>query len=130
VKVTLKVSHNLYASTLPLLIAARHGERTLAEGLRRQARLLQTIGVDLKAVSFAGGAGGANADAVTPRAAVQLLRAMQKRPEWPALRDGLPVLGVDGTLADAVPRDSPARGQVRAKTGTLSWMDVLNGRSL
>src|SRR5262249_29483345 len=30
VKVTLKVSQNLYASTMPLLVAARHGERTLA----------------------------------------------------------------------------------------------------
>ena len=28
-RVILKVSHNLHASTLPLLLAARHGERTL-----------------------------------------------------------------------------------------------------
>ena len=32
VKVTLKVSHNLYASTLPLLVAAKYGKRTLPEG--------------------------------------------------------------------------------------------------
>lgn len=130
IKVTLKVSHNLYASTLPLLIASKHGEKTLADGLRRQAKFLHSLGVDVKALSFAGGAGGANADAVTPRATVQLLRAMAKRSEWPALRDGLPVLGIDGTLAEAVPKDSPARGHVRAKTGTLAWVDVLNGRSL
>src|SRR5262249_33953313 len=33
IKVTLKVSHNLYASTLPLLVAVKHGKRTLADGL-------------------------------------------------------------------------------------------------
>ena len=32
IKVTLKVSHNLYASTLPLLVAAKYGKRTLAGG--------------------------------------------------------------------------------------------------
>src|SRR5262249_59917482 len=67
IKVTLKVSHNLYASVLPLLIAAKHGERTLAEGLRRQARLLQKIGLDGKTVAFAGGAGGGQARAGAPR---------------------------------------------------------------
>src|SRR5207244_13105659 len=58
VKVTLKVSHNLYASTLPLLVAAKYGERTLADGLHRQRSFLRDLGVDTNAVSFAGGAGG------------------------------------------------------------------------
>src|SRR5204862_2294011 len=73
VKVTLKVSHNLYASTLPLLIAVRQGKRTLADGLQLQRKFLADLGVDVNTISFGGGAGGANADAVTPRASVQLL---------------------------------------------------------
>src|SRR5262249_30909193 len=81
-------------------------------------------------ISFAGGAGGANADAITPRAAVQLLDAMGKRPEATAFFDGLPVLGVDGTLADVVAKDSPARGKVAAKTRTLSWHDAMSDRTL
>ncbi len=44
--------------------------------------------------------------------------------------NGLPVLGVDGTLASAVKSDSPAKGKVRGKTGTLLWSDPLNGRVL
>ncbi|HJT78689.1 MAG TPA: D-alanyl-D-alanine carboxypeptidase/D-alanyl-D-alanine-endopeptidase, partial [Gemmataceae bacterium] len=76
IKVTLKVSHNLYASTMPLLIAAKHGKRTLADGMRLERKALARMGVDVGTVSFGGGAGGANADAVTPRATVQLLRAM------------------------------------------------------
>ncbi|HEV3080740.1 MAG TPA: D-alanyl-D-alanine carboxypeptidase/D-alanyl-D-alanine-endopeptidase [Gemmataceae bacterium] len=130
VKVTLKVSHNLYASTLPLLVAARNGKRTLADGLHLQRKQLQDLGVDVTTISFGGGAGGANADAVTPRASVQLLRALARRPDYKALEAGLPILGVDGTLAEAVPPDSPAKGKVRAKTGTLYWHDVMNERAL
>jgi D-alanyl-D-alanine carboxypeptidase/D-alanyl-D-alanine-endopeptidase (penicillin-binding protein 4) len=130
IKVTLKVSHNLYASTLPLLVAAKHDKRTLADGLRLQRRFLADLGVDTDTISFAGGAGGANGDWVTPRATVQLLRAMAKRPDYAVYHDGLPVLGVDGTLADAVPGDSPAKGKVQAKTGSLYWHDALNDRAL
>src|SRR5207302_7412272 len=50
VKVTLKVSHNLYASTMPLLVAAKYGERTLAQGLGRQRQFLKEVGVDVNAV--------------------------------------------------------------------------------
>jgi D-alanyl-D-alanine carboxypeptidase/D-alanyl-D-alanine-endopeptidase (penicillin-binding protein 4) len=130
VKVTLKVSHNLYASTLPLLVAVRHSKKTLADGLQLQRRFLADLGVDVNSISFAGGAGGANADAVTPRASVQLLRALAGRPDYKAIEAGLPVLAVDGTLADAVSANSPARGKVLAKTGTMLWHDVMNNRTL
>ncbi len=45
IKVTLKVSHNLYANTLPLLVAAKNGKRTLAEGMQLQRRFLADLGV-------------------------------------------------------------------------------------
>jgi D-alanyl-D-alanine carboxypeptidase/D-alanyl-D-alanine-endopeptidase (penicillin-binding protein 4) len=130
VKVTLKVSQNLYASTMPLLVAAKHGEQTVADGLRRQRDFLKELEIDTGALSFAGGAGGERADANTPRATVALLTALMKRPEWPALDAGLPVLGVDGTFASGASRSSPAAGHVRAKTGTLWYADVMNGRPL
>jgi D-alanyl-D-alanine carboxypeptidase/D-alanyl-D-alanine-endopeptidase (penicillin-binding protein 4) len=118
IKVTLKVSHNLYASTLPLLLAAQHGERTLDAGLKRQGNVLNSLGVDPSGISFGGGAGGDRADFATPRATVTLLRAMASRPEFAAYDAALPVLGRDGTLAKAVSKDSPARGHAHAKTGT------------
>ena len=73
IAVTLKVSHNLYASILPLLVAAKHGELTLNAGLHHQREFLKDLGVPVETISFAGRAGGANADAVTPRATVALL---------------------------------------------------------
>jgi D-alanyl-D-alanine carboxypeptidase/D-alanyl-D-alanine-endopeptidase (penicillin-binding protein 4) len=129
-KVTLKVSHNLYASTLPMLLAAKEGKRTLPDGLKIQRAALAKLGVDVKTISFGGGAGGAGADHVTPRATVQLLQAMAKRADFNFYEAALPVLGVDGTLADAVNAGSPARGAVKAKTGTYYWYDALNDRIL
>jgi D-alanyl-D-alanine carboxypeptidase/D-alanyl-D-alanine-endopeptidase (penicillin-binding protein 4) len=130
IKVILKVSHNLYANTLPLLLAVHHGKHTLADGLGLERQFLAELGVAVETISFADGAGGANADAVTPRATVQMLGALRKRPDYPVFEAGLPVLGVDGTLVGMVPPESPARGKVRAKTGTLVWQDLLNDRPL
>jgi D-alanyl-D-alanine carboxypeptidase/D-alanyl-D-alanine-endopeptidase (penicillin-binding protein 4) len=130
VTVTLKVSHNLYASTLPCLVASAKDRTTAEAGLREEGRILKELGVDTNSVSYGGGAGGAPADHVTPRATVQLLQGMAKRPEWEAYRAGLPVLGVDGTLVDTVKSESPARGKVFAKTGTLIWFDAANQRFL
>ena len=130
IKVTLKVSHNLYASTLPVLVGVKHGDGTVKGGLRSEAKMLKRFGIDPRLVSFASGAGGGQADSTTPRATVALLRAMAKHPAAKEYFDALPVLGIDGTLADAVGKDSPARGKVHAKTGTLAWLDVLNDRLL
>jgi D-alanyl-D-alanine carboxypeptidase/D-alanyl-D-alanine-endopeptidase (penicillin-binding protein 4) len=130
IKLIFKVSHNLHASTLPLLVAAKNGKRTLGAGMLLQREFLLRAGVNADSISFGGGAGGSPADAVTPRATVQLLRYMANRPDAAAYRDGLPVLGVDGTLFDAVAGDSPARGHVQAKTGTLFFENLLNNRYL
>lgn len=129
-KLVLKVSHNLHAGMLPLLVAAKNGKQTLPEGLRLQRDFLNRVGVDATTISFAGGAGGDRADYTTPRATVKLLEAMSKRSDFAAYRDALPVLGEDGTLAAAVAAESPAKGKVQAKTGTLVWGNLLQGRSL
>lgn len=130
IKVILKVSHNLHASTLPLILAAKGGGRTLAEGLKREGELLKALGVDPKSVSFGGGAGGDRADLVTPGATVTLLKAMKERPDFLAFDAALPVLGRDGTLARVVTAESPARGHARAKTGTYWVENQLDGNAL
>ena len=107
-----------------MLLAARHGERTLQAGLRRQGEVLKGLGIDPATISFGGGAGGSRADLVTPRATVRALRAMAARPDSAAFDAALPILGRDGTLARAVERESPARGHVarqdRAPTGSTT----------
>ncbi len=131
IRVILKVSQNLHASLMPLLLASQKGQKgTLEAGLRRQGEVLRSLGVNPDLISFGGGAGGSNSDLVSPRATVALLRAMAARPEFAAYETALPVLGRDGTLAESVAADSPARGHVRAKTGTY-WVDNgLNGKGV
>lgn len=129
-RLVLKVSHNLHASTLPLLVAVKHGKRTLEDGLHLERDFLKRAGVDVDAISFGGGAGGSPADFTTPRATVQLLRYMATRPDFAAYEDALPILAVDGSLAAAAPADSPARGKVKAKTGTYTVRNTLNDRTL
>jgi D-alanyl-D-alanine carboxypeptidase/D-alanyl-D-alanine-endopeptidase (penicillin-binding protein 4) len=127
VRLVLKVSHNLHASTFPLLVAAKNGKRTLADGMKLQNEYFRRAGVDVGSISFGGGAGGSRSDYVTPRATVQLLRHISGRPDFAVYKDALPILGVDGTLSKAVPSTSPARGKVFAKTGTLLWDNAGNG---
>ncbi|HEX5104933.1 MAG TPA: D-alanyl-D-alanine carboxypeptidase/D-alanyl-D-alanine-endopeptidase [Pirellulaceae bacterium] len=129
-RLILKVSHNLHASTLPLLVAVKNGKRSVADGLKLEGEFLARAGVDLDAVSFGGGAGGSRADYVTPASTVQLLRYMASRPDFAVYEKALPILGVDGTLAKSVGADSPAKGKVQAKTGTLVWDNLLVGRGL
>jgi D-alanyl-D-alanine carboxypeptidase/D-alanyl-D-alanine-endopeptidase (penicillin-binding protein 4) len=129
-RLILKVSHNLHANTLPLLIAAKHGQRTPAAGLEWQHDFLKKAGVDVETISLSDGGGGDRGDFVTPRATVQLLGYMAGRPDFSAYREALPVLGVDGTLSTAVAADSPARGKVRAKTGTLVASNLMNRSAL
>lgn len=129
-KLILKVSHNMHASTLPLLLAAHHQQRNLGQGLRQQADSLKRLGVPMDGVSFGGGAGGSRADHASPKAAVTLLMAMAQRPEASAYRQALPIVGIDGTPAEAVGKESPARGKFQAKTGTLSWSNGLIGNDV
>lgn len=129
-RLVLKVSHNLHASTFPLLIAVKHGKRTLADGMHLQRDFLKRSGVETDAISFGGGAGGARSDFVTPAATVQLLKAMAARPDFSHYERSLPLIGVDGTLAKTVAENSPVRGKVAAKTGTLIWENTLNSGAL
>jgi D-alanyl-D-alanine carboxypeptidase/D-alanyl-D-alanine-endopeptidase (penicillin-binding protein 4) len=124
-KVILKVSHNLHASALPQLVALKHGEKTQPAGMRRQEKILADLGLDTRAFSLESGAGGGDADRVSPRATVKLLQAMRKRDDWAKFEEALPVLGVDGTLAKVVGKDSPARGKVKGKTGTYTDVNRL-----
>jgi D-alanyl-D-alanine carboxypeptidase/D-alanyl-D-alanine-endopeptidase (penicillin-binding protein 4) len=129
-KLILKVSHNLHASTLPLLLAVTRGQRTLNDGMRIEGEILEQLGVDRESISLSGGAGGERGDYVTPRATVQLLNALFHREDIETFRGALPILGVDGTLAKVLDADSPAKGKVTAKTGTLHWDNALNNREL
>ena len=130
VKVTLKVSQNLHAATMPYVLGAtlgRAGEDALSEGFAQERAFLEKAGLDMTAAAQSDGAGG---DALfTPDFVVRFLAFMAAQKEGNVFREALPTLGRDGTLA-RTGRDSVAAGRLRAKTGTHVKGDLLNGQLL
>ncbi|WP_328692035.1 D-alanyl-D-alanine carboxypeptidase/D-alanyl-D-alanine-endopeptidase [Streptomyces caniferus] len=126
-KLILKVSHNLGANLGICLMATSTGSPDCANGFPVLAAFLDHAKVDRRAVQLADGRGGNPADRTTPRALAQILTYWQHTRDARTFRTSLPILGVDGTLADSC-RSCPSRGKVFAKTGTTVGGDALNDR--
>lgn len=124
IKVTLKVSQNLHASSTPYILAAllAHNSDKQA-GFDLEHEFLAGAGLDLSGAAQSDGAG---ADAFfTPDFMVRYLAFMSRQKNFPVFYAALPVLGRDGTLWN-IQIDSPAAGHVRAKTGTFTAYNALN----
>lgn len=123
VKVTLKVSDNLHADTMPYLWA----KGNLRDGFALERRFLQSAGLNPDEVVQEDGLGG---DAfIQPGFMVRYLSFIRTQPFFPVFYSALPVLGVDGTLFN-IQNHSPAAGKVHAKTGTWGSGDLLNRRGM
>jgi D-alanyl-D-alanine carboxypeptidase/D-alanyl-D-alanine-endopeptidase (penicillin-binding protein 4) len=123
-----KVSDNFYAEmVVKHLGASLRGEGSTSAGCRVVRNVLASRGVPLAGVRIVDGSGLSLSDRTTARALAALLVSAWRDP---AVRepffDSLPVAGVDGTLDDRM-RTGPARGRVRAKTGTTSVASALSG---
>jgi D-alanyl-D-alanine carboxypeptidase/D-alanyl-D-alanine-endopeptidase (penicillin-binding protein 4) len=128
VKLIMKVSLNMGANLAVCLLAVRDHQTDCLDGLSGvRSFLSQTAKVDPGQVALNDGQGGSPTDLVTPQAVVDLLRYMASRPDFARYKPVLPILGVDGSLAD-VQSGTPAAGHVVAKTGTLVVGDTLNNR--
>lgn len=122
-KVILKVSQNMHASSMPMLMGALFGKEKGMNGFDVEREWLQGEGLDTRGAQQGDGAGG---DAhFSPAFMVSYLRMMSRRPDFAAFHAALPILGKDGTLYNIQPQ-SPAAGHVHAKTGTYAVEDPLN----
>jgi D-alanyl-D-alanine carboxypeptidase/D-alanyl-D-alanine-endopeptidase (penicillin-binding protein 4) len=72
------------------------------------------------------GSGMSPDDRIAPRAYAQLLSYASRQSWGAAWRESFPVAGVDGTLAGRF-RNSPLKGKLWAKTGTLNETNTLSG---
>lgn len=118
-KLIFKVSHNLGADLVPLLLAAKNKEKTFDAGMLLLGDFI-TNDVHLSPDSFVFiDAAGGDENRLTPQGEITLLEYMYKKgaPQFTHYFDALPILGVDGSLQDFA-KNSPAAGKVRAKTGT------------
>ncbi|MGI8498467.1 MAG: D-alanyl-D-alanine carboxypeptidase/D-alanyl-D-alanine endopeptidase [Gemmatimonadaceae bacterium] len=127
-KVTLKVSQNLHASSLPFILKAVLANRDTGKtAFDLERDFLQSAGLDLGGAQQSDGAGGDAA--FSPDFMVHYLAYQAKQPYFEAFRRAMPVLGKDGTLFN-IQTGSPAAGHVNAKTGTLNRYDALNRKLL
>jgi len=130
VKVTLKVSQNLHASTMPYILGAlvAHKDKQIEQaGFDAEHEFLTKARLDLSGAAQSDGAGG-NAY-FTPDFMVHYLFFMSKQKDYDDFYRGMPVLGKDGTLVK-IQVNSPAAGHVHAKTGTYGTYDALNKKLL
>lgn len=129
----LKFSQNLYTD----LLLAHLGEKQRAAdtppaltsedlGIRELDRFLAQAGVKRADVHFEEGSGLSRNNLTTPNATVALLQFMSRHPCADIYLQALPLAGVDGTLRNRM-KDTPAAGNVRAKTGSLRWASSLSG---
>ncbi len=125
--VTMKTSQNLHAEiTLRTLgkLLARDG--SLGQGTRVVRSFLIATGVLPQDFFFFDGSGLSNQDLITPRAATTLLAYASRQPWGQRWRATFPVAGVDGSLSGRF-TDSPVKGRLDAKTGTLGEVRALSG---
>jgi D-alanyl-D-alanine carboxypeptidase/D-alanyl-D-alanine-endopeptidase (penicillin-binding protein 4) len=127
IMVTNKVSQNLHAELiLRMLGKAFAKDGSLAQGTRVVRQFLVDAGVNDADFFFYDGSGMSMDDRITPRAYTQLLSYASRQAWGASWRDTFPVAGVDGSLYGRF-RNSPLKGKLWAKTGTLNETNALSG---
>jgi D-alanyl-D-alanine carboxypeptidase/D-alanyl-D-alanine-endopeptidase (penicillin-binding protein 4) len=104
------------------------GEGSYAAGVRGLTSTLRHLGIDLRDATIQDGSGLSRHDRLDAQTLVEVLQ-LAASPDEPDLRSvitGLPVAAYDGSLSYRF-EDSPGRGLVRAKTGTLTGTSALAG---
>ena len=128
IKLINKVSMNLHADTLIMLLAVKNGERAFDEGMAQMLPFVQKTGIDPDAVFLSDGRGNEYTDLFSPHTVTRLLRYMATRADFPTYFNSMPIFGVDGTEATVVPPTSPVAGKAQAKSGTTAAGDLLHQR--
>jgi D-alanyl-D-alanine carboxypeptidase/D-alanyl-D-alanine-endopeptidase (penicillin-binding protein 4) len=123
----LKPSQNQIGEILLRVLGLeRAGVGSADSGRRVIERQLVEWGADTAGFVVSDGSGLSRYDYVTPETIVRILDVMRTRSDFQLFYDALPVAGVDGTISNRM-RETPAQGNVRAKTGTVDRSHSLSG---
>jgi len=95
-------------------------------GRRVVERQMVAFGADSNGFAVRDGSGLSRHDYVTPETFVKILDAMRTRDDFKVFYNAMPIGGVDGTIANRM-RNTPAQGNVHAKTGTVDRSHSLTG---
>jgi D-alanyl-D-alanine carboxypeptidase/D-alanyl-D-alanine-endopeptidase (penicillin-binding protein 4) len=123
----MKPSQNQIAEAfLRTLGLERTGVGTADSGRRVVERQFAEWKIPSDAFVVRDGSGLSRNDFISPEAIVSLLDVMRRSPNFDLFFQSLPIAGVDGTVRTRM-RDTPAQGNLHAKTGTLSMVRSLSG---
>lgn len=127
---TMQRSDNTITEVLGRLVALRQGRPGTNEGATSAVRAaVERLGVDLTGAHLADLSGLGRGSLLSPRQLVEVVQLMLD-PQHPELRDAasdLPIANLTGTLSGRFHEDNPARGFLRAKTGSLPSVRGLTG---
>jgi D-alanyl-D-alanine carboxypeptidase/D-alanyl-D-alanine-endopeptidase (penicillin-binding protein 4) len=126
IALTNKVSQNLHAELLLRRVGLKEGTGSLQDGLAAVRAMLAEAGVPRAQYDFSDGSGMSTYNRLSPRGVVTFLRWASAQPWGAAWRAGLPVAGIDGTLARRF-KGGPLEGKLFAKTGSLNATNALSG---
>ena len=123
----MKPSQNQIAEVfLRTLGLEKAGVGTADSGRRVVERQFAAWKIPADAFIVRDGSGLSRSDLISPEAVVSILDVMRQSPNFTVFYESLPIAGVDGTIRTRM-RDTPAQGNLRAKTGTLSMVRSLSG---
>ncbi len=129
-KLILKISHNLGANLSLMLFGLAKGVNTINDALEAErTTLIDQYGLSGGGFDFPTNGSGSPDSLAAPATTVKLLTFMSGQTTFVPYFDSLPILGIDGSLAE-VGMDSPAKGNVHAKTGTYIAKGMIKAQAL
>ncbi|MHA7172555.1 D-alanyl-D-alanine carboxypeptidase/D-alanyl-D-alanine endopeptidase [Arthrobacter monumenti] len=132
VELMLETSDNYLAETLSRMAAVAKGRPASFDGSTKTIeKTIAGLGVDTSGLALADSSGLSPANRISTAQLAATLRIIvnTEDPDLAAVRDGLPIAGLTGTLSDRYTKDPALAGAglVRAKTGTLNEVLALSG---
>ncbi|MFC6267939.1 D-alanyl-D-alanine carboxypeptidase/D-alanyl-D-alanine endopeptidase [Frigoriflavimonas asaccharolytica] len=124
---TNKRSDNASAEALLRMVGfQKKGDQSLESGRAVVTEHLAKSGFDMEGLSYYDGSGLSRNNKVSTISQVKFLTSLMSSKYYKSFFASLPIGGEDGTLKRMF-NDSPASGQVFAKTGTLNKVKALTG---
>ena len=126
-KIVNKRSQNLFAEQLLRTVAAVvDSDGTGQYALELEKEFLKQIGIDPVHMYFMDGSGYSRTNLVTPESIVGVLKYIRNHKYWKTFYESLPKAGMERTLNHRM-KNTPAEGNVRAKTGTMDNVSTISG---
>lgn len=113
-----KFSNNVMARQLYLALGGGGEPASTGAAARRIGHWLAGRGLDFAELELENGSGLSRRERISAASLGRLLADAWEHPYMAEFLASLPIAGVDGTMEKRL-RDSPARGRVRIKSGTL-----------